>query len=82
MSQQITVVENEFRMLKPCYSYKGYWIVGALVGIPDAPLYSMNVMYQNQIHKAFDQIKKKIQKDHPGIEESLGSYRLPRPKWR
>lgn len=73
----VQVGEGKFRMLAPCRSVMGQWIiVGALVS--GAGVYCKRVKpsaTRDDLRKAYGLLREQLHKDHPGIKEEFTIYR-------
>ena len=69
--------EGEFKILRPCRSVKGYYIVGAIVGSDKKGMtYTKKVLptpdFRTKCLEACYDLRDKIIKDQPGIKEIYG----------
>jgi hypothetical protein len=69
----ITVSEGKFRMMKPCRSVQGNFIlVGAIVsGVGVYPKRLKPDATRDDMRRAYAMLREQIHKEHPGIKEEF-----------
>jgi hypothetical protein len=75
----MTVARGKFRMLSPCRSVMGNWIiVGAIVGMEKALTYTKRVKgsaTRDDLRRAYSELRETIHKEHRGVKEEFTIYR-------
>lgn len=77
----VKVAEGKFRMLAPCRSVMGnYILLGAIVQDGGFLTYSKRVMpaaTRDDLRRAYGSLREQIHRDHPGVKEE---FTMLRPK--